>query len=200
MFYFERKLKKTGIDTIIGIDEVGRGPLAGPVVAGAVSLRNLSFKNRIDDSKKLTPGQREKAFREIVEKSIFGLGIIGEKIIDRENISVATAMAMRQAVVALVEKLEHRDNRRIHVLVDGNVALECGFDSTSIIKGDSRSISIACASILAKVVRDRIMVFYDKIFPKYGFLEHKGYPTEKHRQAIRKYGPSEIHRFSFYGV
>ncbi len=182
------------------MDEVGRGPLAGPVAAAAVILKNSRFKNRIDDSKKLTPPQRERAFTEIVRKSVFGIGIIDERVIDRMNIAQATRMAMEDAISGLIGKLEPAHRRNIHILVDGNVKLNIGLPFTNIIKGDSKSKSIACASILAKVIRDRIMSLYDKIYPQYGFSKHKGYPTKEHRAALKRFGPSLIHRMSFYGV
>lgn len=200
MLYYERKLKGEGFDLIIGVDEAGRGPLAGPVVAAAVSLPTCRFKNHIDDSKKLTPQQREKAFLEIREKAIFGLGIISEKIIDRVNILVATRLAMKKAIAELLEKLGYQDIKRIHLLVDGNMGLESKLPITYIIKGDCKSKSIACASIMAKVTRDRLMSLYDRIFPQYGFLRHKGYPTFSHRQAIKRFGPSLIHRNTFCSV
>jgi len=199
LLYYERKLEKKGYDLIIGVDEAGRGPLAGPVVAAAVALRIKSFKNRIDDSKKLTASQREKAFSEIIQKSVFGVGVISEKIIDNLNILVATRRAMEAAVLALVDKLKHTPHKRIHVIIDGNVDLDISFPFTTIIKGDAKSKSIACASIIAKVIRDRIMSLYDKIYPQYGFLQHKGYPTKQHRLLIKRFGPSVIHRKSFLG-
>jgi len=200
MLYFERKLKKDGKDLIIGIDEAGRGPLAGPVVAAAVFLKKARFKNRIDDSKKLTPLQREKAFLEITDKALFGIGVMNEKIIDRLNILEATRLAMEKAVAELLNKLASFSEKRTHLLVDGNVRLDLNLAVTNIIRGDSRSKSIASASILAKVTRDRIMLLYDKIFPQYGFLKHKGYPTKAHRQALKKFGKSIIHRTTFSGV
>ncbi len=200
MLYYERKLKQKGCSLIIGVDEAGRGPLAGPVSAAAVALKTFRFKNRIDDSKKLSPIQRERAFGEIIDKSVFGIGIIGERVIDRVNIAVATRMAMERAISGLIAKLKPANNRNIHIIVDGDIKLDVGFPFTSIIKGDAKSKSIACASILAKVTRDRIMSNYDKIYPQYGFLKHKGYPTKEHRQALKKFGPSLIHRMSFYGV
>jgi len=201
MLYYEKKLKKQGCDLIVGVDEAGRGPLAGPVVAAAVILRTSRFKNRIDDSKKLTSRQREKAFLEIGEKAVFGLGVISEKIIDRLNILVATRMAMEKAIAVLIDKIGCQEEKRIHVLVDGNnIGLESGFPVTYIIKGDSKSKSIACASIVAKVTRDRLMSLYDEIFPQYGFLRHKGYPTLAHRRAIERFGLSSIHRNTFCSV
>lgn len=197
MFYYERKLKKRGYNLIIGVDEAGRGPLAGPVVAAAVALKTHRFKNRIDDSKKLTASSRERAFREIIKKSVFGIGIVNERIIDRVNILEATRIAMEQAIASLIEKLKSSKNNRIHIIVDGNVNLNITFPYTNIVKGDSKSKSIASASILAKVSRDRIMLLYDKIYPRYGFQRHKGYPTREHRRILKRLGPSLIHRKSF---
>lgn len=200
MLYYERKLKMRGYNLVIGVDEAGRGPLAGPVVAAAVSLKTARFKSRIDDSKKLTSQQREKAFREIINKSIFGIGIASEKTVDRLNILAATRIAMEQAVSALIGKLKGRAKDNMHVIVDGNVKLQLKCPFTNIIKGDSRSKSIASASILAKVTRDRIMSLYDRVYPQYGFLKHKGYPTKAHKIALKKFGPSLIHRMSFRPV
>lgn len=197
MLYYERKLKKRGYNLIIGVDEAGRGPLAGPVVAAAVALKTHRFKNRIDDSKKLTASSRERAFREIIKKSVFGIGIVNERIIDRVNILEASRIAMEQAIASLIEKLKSSKNNRIHIIVDGNVNLKISFPYTKIKKGDSKSKSIASASILAKVSRDRIMLLYDRIYPQYGFQRHKGYPTWEHRKILKRLGPSLIHRKSF---
>jgi ribonuclease HII len=199
VLYHEKKLKKKGFDLIIGVDEAGRGPLAGPVVAAAVTLKTYRFKNRIDDSKKLTPNAREKVFPEIINKSLFGIGIVDEKIIDHVNILNATCIAMEQAIASLINKLTSR-NKNIYVIVDGNVNLGIAFPYKKIIKGDSKSLSIASASILAKVTRDRIMELYDKMYPKYRFYKHKGYPTKEHRAILKRIGPCLIHRKSFcYG-
>jgi len=200
VLYYERKLKKKGYSLIIGVDEAGRGPLAGPVVAAAVALKTPRFRNRIDDSKKLTAPARERAFQEIILKSVFGIGIVDEKVIDRVNILVATRMAMQQAIASLIDKLTSSKRKRIHVIVDGNIALDIDLPYTKIIRGDSKSKSIASASILAKVTRDSIMDLYDSIYPQYGFIKHKGYPTQQHRAALKRFGPSLIHRKSFYGV
>ena len=197
MFYYERKLKKRGYNLIIGVDEVGWGLLAGPVVAAAVALKTHRFKNRIDDSKKLTASSREKAFREIIKKSVFGIGIVNERIIDRVNILEASRIAMEQAIASLIEKLKSSKNNRIYIIVDGNVNLKISFPYTKIKKGDSKSKSIASASILAKVSRDHIMLLYDRIYPQYGFQRHKGYPTREHRGILKRLGPSLIHRKSF---
>lgn len=200
MLYYERKFRKKGYRLIAGVDEAGRGPLAGPVVAAAVVLKTTRFKSRIDDSKKLTLRQREDAFREIISKSIFGIGVVNEKIIDEVNIQTATCMAMKKAIKVLIDKLKTNDKKNICILVDGNIKLDIDLDYTNIIRGDARSKSIASASILAKVIRDRIMSVYDKMYPGYGFSRHKGYGTKLHRIVLRKIGPSIIHRKTFCNV
>lgn len=202
MLYYERKFKKQGCNVIIGVDEAGRGPLAGPVVAAAVHLTTTRFKHRIDDSKKLSALQREHAYAEIMRRAEFGIGIIDEKLIDYFNILCASRMAMDQAVAALMDKLpdDILFRQGVRVLVDGNVGLHSTYPQTTIIGGDGKSLSIAAASILAKVTRDRIMDLYDGLFPGYGFLRHKGYPTKEHRLALDKLGPTAIHRNTFCGV
>lgn len=201
MLYYEHKYRSQGYNIIIGVDEVGRGPLAGPVVAGAVLLNTYRFKSRIDDSKKLSPELRETAFLEIIKKSVFGIGIVGEKVIDQVNIFQATRLAMEQAVNSVVERISAVPgafkDQKIQVLVDGNIHLNIGVPHIPIIKGDAKSKSIASASILAKVVRDRIMQLYDRLYPQYGFCHHKGYSTKEHRNFIRQFGPCFIHRKSF---
>ncbi len=197
LLYYERLLKKDGFNLIIGVDEAGRGPLAGPVVAAAVALKEANFKNRIDDSKKLNFNSREKAFGEIIKKSIFGISVVSEKIIDRINILQATRQAMREAVNSLTSQIKNPGSFNIHVIVDGNMSLGLDWPSTDIIKGDTKSKSIAAASILAKVTRDRIMLGYDSVYPEYGFARHKGYPTEEHRAVLKRIGASAIHRKSF---
>ena len=189
----EKRLNSQGLKLIAGIDEAGRGPLAGPVVAGAVILKDFDFKEDIDDSKKLSPKKRERAYREILEKAIVGVGIIDEKTIDRINIYQATIRAMREAVDNLKTKPEY-------ALVDGRMKLPTKCPIKCIVGGDSKSMSIAAASIIAKVTRDRIMVEYDKSYPQYGFARHKGYGTKFHMKALEKHGPSPIHRFSFQPV
>lgn len=202
MLYYEKKAKNKGYSFVIGVDEAGRGPLAGPLVAAAVKLNKTKFNNRIDDSKKLTPSQREDAFGEICQKAVVGLGIINETVIDTINIVNVTKFAMEQAVANLIYVSKRKINKKINkdkvmVLVDGNLSLSLPFKSKSIIKGDSKSLSIACASIVAKVTRDRIMAIYNKVYPKYSFKQHKGYGTKGHIRAINKHGPCLIHRRSF---
>jgi ribonuclease HII len=195
---YERKLRRRGCDLIIGVDEAGRGPLAGPVVAAAVALKTTDFKNRIDDSKKLSLHHRQKAFEEITRKSIFGISVVSETMIDRINILQATRLAMRQAVISLTKKIAGLHSLNIHVIVDGKMSLALNWPCTDIVKGDGKSKSIAAASILAKVTRDRIMREYDVIYPEYGFYRHKGYPTASHREILKRIGPSQIHRKSFH--
>lgn len=189
----EKSLNNSGYQLIAGVDEAGRGPLAGPVVAVAVILKTFRFTERVDDSKKLSAGRREKAFREIVKKSIFGIGIVDEKTIDRINIYQATKKAMHEALSNLVTQPDY-------VIVDGKMKLATKCPIRCIPKGDSKSLSIAAASIIAKVTRDRIMTEYDNIYPQYGFSRHKGYGTKAHIAALRKHGPSKIHRKTFRPV
>jgi ribonuclease HII len=189
----EKRLKRSGYELVAGIDEAGRGPLAGPVVASAVILKDLNFTSRIDDSKKLSAKKREKAYREILEKAHVGIGIVGEKTIDEINIYRATIKAMELAISDLGIPPDY-------VIVDGRVRLSTKCPIKCIVKGDSKSLSIAAASIIAKVTRDRLMLEYDKTYPHYGFAKHKGYGTIFHREALKEHGPSPIHRFSFRPV
>lgn len=197
MLRIEKELKNRGFDLIIGVDEAGRGPLAGPVVAAAVLLKNFSFKNRVDDSKKLTGQQREKAFFEIKTKSVYATAASSHKQIDRINILQATILAMQAAISKLTKKLTAKQLKRVFVLIDGNMRFKLQLPYRSITGGDGKSLSIAAASILAKVSRDKVMEKNHKIYPQYGFIQHKGYPTQMHRDILRKIGPSEIHRKSF---
>lgn len=197
MLYYERTLKKRGYLVIIGVDEAGRGPLAGPVVAAAARLKTERFVNRIDDSKKLSAACRKKAFAEIIKKCDFGIAVVSHDIIDRINILEATRLAMHRAIASLLKKITVHNPAHIHVIIDGPMGLDIPFAHTDIIGGDAKSKSIACASILAKVSRDDIMEKYDAEYSGYGFARHKGYPTEGHRQVLRKRGPTRIHRKSF---
>ncbi len=189
----ERKASKEGFKCIAGIDEAGRGPLAGPVVAAAVILKNTNFKAKIEDSKKLSALQREKAYQEIIYKAEIGLGIVSHKIIDRINIYKATILAMEKAVTSLSIKPDI-------LLIDGKISLNLPCPQKSIINGDNQSCSIAAASIVAKVTRDKIMEEYSREYPQYGFKEHKGYGTKKHFLNLEKFGPCPIHRFTFAPV
>lgn len=176
---------------ICGIDEVGRGPLAGPVVAGAVILPKDCDILYINDSKKLSAAKRDELYEEIMEKAVAtGLGFIGPERIDEINILQATYEAMRQAI----EKLDPQPDLLLNdaVTIPGLV-----MDQVPIIKGDAKSISIGAASIIAKVTRDRLMEEYDHMFPQYGFASNKGYGSAEHIAALKEYGPTPIHRKSF---
>lgn len=187
---FEIELYNNGINFIAGIDEVGRGPLVGPVVTAAVILPKDFYDERINDSKKLTEKKRELLYDVIMENAIsVGVGISSENVIDEINILNATKRAMLEAVNNLSVKPEH-------LLIDA-VKLNTDIPQTSIIKGDAKSESIAAASIIAKVTRDRMMIELDKIHPEYDFKHNKGYGTKKHIEAIRKYGIIKEHRKTF---
>ncbi len=195
---FERKAHERGCLFVAGIDEAGRGPLAGPVVAAAVILPTgyeqegtLPKGARINDSKKLTPRQRERLFETIARDAVsVGVGVVEAPEIDVVNILQATLAAMKEAVLAL---LPYPD----YLLIDGINRINLDLPQETIISGDSRSISVAAASIVAKVSRDRMMEMYHRQFPQYNFLRNKGYGTREHREAILKYGRSKIHRRSF---
>ncbi len=189
-FLYEKKAVKDGFTTIAGIDEAGRGPLAGPVVASAVIIHNPEFKERIDDSKKLTARLRERAFLEILNHCDVGIGLVSEQDIDRVNIYNATLLAMKRAVKELKKQPDY-------LLIDGKMDIHLPQPRAYLINGDSLSISIACASIIAKVFRDILMTEQDKSYPQYGFNRHKGYGTSEHMENIRKYGLCPIHRKSF---
>lgn len=178
---------------LCGIDEAGRGPLAGPVAAGAVILPKDCQILYLNDSKKLSEKKRELLFDEIREKAVsFGVGIVGPGRVDEINILQATYEAMRLALAQLSVTPD--------LLLNDAVTIPgVELPQISIIKGDAKSVSIAAASILAKVTRDRMMIEYDALFPEYGFAKHKGYGTAQHIQALKEYGPCPIHRASFIG-
>lgn len=187
---FENELYKKGINLIAGVDEVGRGPLVGPVVTAAVILPPDFYDERIQDSKKLTEKKRELLYSVIYENAIsIGIGMSSNEIIDEINILEATKKAMKEAINNLSIKPEH-------ILIDA-VKLDIDIPSTSIIKGDAKSQSIAAASIVAKVTRDRMMIELDKKHPEYDFKNNKGYGTKKHIDAIYKYGVLKEHRKTF---
>ena len=204
MLTHEKEAASNGFRFILGLDEAGRGPLAGPVVASAVYLTSYRFKNYIDDSKKMTAKSREDAFHEIFKRAYVGIGMMSEAAIDEVNILNASFLAMEMAVLSLVRRLPKDITvspqfiPQVLLLIDGNCfRSHLPYTHKTIIGGDGRSLSIACASIVAKVTRDRVMEGYDRIYPQYGFKQHKGYPTEMHREAIKTHGPSRIHRRSF---
>jgi ribonuclease HII len=199
----EERLRARGVTTIVGVDEAGRGPLAGPVVAGAywLDLREPfpTPVDKLDDSKKLTEPLREEYFDALCPpKHRFAVASSSASIVDEINVLQATFRAMHQAVSELVEAMGQTPDR---VLVDGNMTIPKGlWDQQAIVKGDGRSFAIAAASILAKVTRDRFMRQAHRRWSQYGFDSHKGYGTAQHREALRKYGPCELHRRSFGGV
>lgn len=192
LYKFDLEYINQGVKKLCGIDEVGRGPLAGPVYAVAF-LFNESEINGVNDSKKLTPKKRELLFQEIEKNNLkYGLGISSVEEIDSMNILNATKLAMKRALsnLKVIPDL---------VLVDGNFSPDFGIKSIPIVKGDSKSYSISCASIIAKVLRDKFMADIDEKFPNYGFKQNKGYGTKFHIESIKKFGPCEIHRKSFLG-
>jgi ribonuclease HII len=187
----ERTLWAQGIGLIAGVDEAGRGPLAGPVVAAAVIFPKEFVIKGVDDSKKLSAGKREGLFPLISQQAIsVGVGIIDHNMIDRINILQATHLAMQKA-------LENLTLRPDYVLIDGNSFKHKTLCFQNIIGGDAKSHTIAAASIIAKVTRDRLMCELDASYPQYGFAQHKGYGTRQHIEAIRTHGLCEIHRKSF---
>jgi ribonuclease HII len=187
----ELKYWNKGVKYIAGVDEAGRGPLAGPVVAAAVIFKPEIEINGVNDSKQLSAKERERLFDMINEKAIsIGVGIVDHTIIDEVNILNATFRSMHEAICKLKYEPEH-------LLIDGPHFPGANIPFTKIVDGDWKCFSIAAASIIAKVTRDRLMVAYDKQYPQYGFAKHKGYGTKEHLEAIKKHGPCEIHRRSF---
>ncbi len=188
----EEEIYNTGVETICGIDEAGRGPLAGPVVVATVIMPRDSFIEGVNDSKKVSEKKRELLYDLITKEAIaWGVGIIDQKEIDRINILNAT----KEGLTTAIKNLEVKPDR---IIVDALKGIDTlGIPYTSIIKGDAKCYSIAAASIIAKVTRDRIMRQWDEIYPQYGFEKHKGYGTAMHMQAIREYGLCPLHRRSF---
>jgi ribonuclease HII len=194
LWKFEKKAYRKGFARIAGIDEAGRGPLAGPVVSAAVILPAVFPVSDIKDSKKLTPKKRKYLYEKIFEYAVsIGIGIIDPAQIDRMNILQSSLFSMKMAVENLSPPPDY-------LLIDGQFQIASDTDQEPIIKGDSLSISIAAASIIAKETRDRLMERYDLDYPQYGFAQHKGYPTSAHKEAIIKYGCCPIHRRSFKGA
>ena len=193
---YEENLYNEGLKYICGIDEAGRGPLAGPVVVGAVVMPRDSMLEFMNDSKKVTEKRRELLYEEIINNSLaYGIGIISQEEIDKINILNATKKGLHEALGQVIEKLKQKPDI---IIVDALREIDTfGITYESIIKGDATCYSISAASILAKVTRDRIMAEWDKIYPQYGFAAHKGYGTAKHIQAIKEYGPCPLHRKSF---
>lgn len=191
MWAIEQDYYAKGITLVCGVDEAGRGPLAGPVCAAAVILPQNIVIPGLNDSKKLTDKKRRELFPIIQEKAIaFGIGLASEKEIDEINILQATFLAMERAI-------SHLPVRPEHILIDGNRDKDFGVPSSTVVHGDSLSASIAAASILAKVTRDDLMLETAKLYPNYDFEIHKGYGTKAHYEALQKYGPCPVHRMTF---
>ena len=189
---YERHARQCGYHRIAGVDEAGRGPLAGPVVAAAVILPGDYFHPEINDSKQLSCKKRDRLYDIIKSDALaVGLGVIEAPVIDAVNIFQATLMAMKEAILGLPTPPDF-------LLIDGNQRVRMALPQKAIVRGDSLSLSIAAASIIAKVSRDRIMEIYHRQFPQYNFLRNKGYGTKEHRLAIKAFGPCKIHRQSFH--
>lgn len=193
-FSFERELTGKGVRLVAGVDEAGRGPLAGPVVAAAVILPADCQYFLFQDSKKLTEKQRERLFATLTGMGIpIGVGVATPAEIDEINILRASLLAMKRAVLALPEMPDF-------LLVDGKFTVPLKVSQQALVKGESKSASIAAASIVAKVTRDRMMLDYHAAYPRYNFKKHKGYPTQEHRNLLIQFGPCAIHRKTFGGV
>lgn len=187
----ENECRQKGYRIIAGADEAGRGPLAGPVVAACVIMPEDGLIPGINDSKKLSESKREELYEKIIETAVaYRTGIIGQDIIDELNILAATRLAFKRAI-------ESMDIMPDYLYTDMIDKLDISLPWTPVVKGDAQIYSVAAASIVAKVTRDRLMREYDKLYPEYGFAQHKGYGTAEHREAIRKYGPTPLHRQSF---
>lgn len=186
----EKELKAKGVKLVCGLDEAGRGPWAGPIVAGAVILPEKIKLPGLKDTKVLTVENRERLFRILEQRACYGIGIVSHREIDRLGIVEATQVAFEKALSALPISPEY-------LLIDGRDQFFFGIPAISVIKGDTKVRCIAAAAIMAKVTRDRIMVEYDKEFPEYGFRENKGYGVPRHQRALKKFGITEIHRKSY---
>ena len=191
---YENELYAKGINVIAGVDEVGRGPLVGSVVACCCVLPRDFKLDGLTDSKKLSEKKRDEYYKYLVEHTIYGIGVVDAETIDKVNIYEATKLAMKKAIRLANQKIKIE-----HVLIDA-MPLDIDIPTTSIIKGDSKSISIAAASVIAKVTRDRMMYELDKKYPMYKFAKNKGYPTKDHIEAISKYGILKEHRKTFKPV
>lgn len=190
----EAEARAAGYRCIVGLDEAGRGPLAGPVVAAAVSLPPEATITGLHDSKRLTPQQRVTVYERILRQAAaYGIGLVSPQQIDRYNILRATQEAMLRAVLQLATPPDL-------LLIDGTQTIPLPMAQRTLIRGDARCASIAAASVLAKVTRDRLMSAYAQRYPQFGFERHKGYPTREHYRRLQRYGPCAIHRLSFRGV
>jgi ribonuclease HII len=194
MLKYETEAGNQGYRFVAGVDEAGRGPLAGPVVAAAVLFPPEVSLNGLDDSKKLSEKTREKFFPQIIQTALaYGVGVVSVETIEKINILQAALLAMKEAILKcnLPPDL---------LLIDGNKRVDHPARQWTLVGGDGKSLSIAAASVLAKVTRDRIMQEYHQSYPDYEFDRHKGYPTKRHRERIRQFGPCPIHRKTFKGV
>ena len=191
MLEIEEGLYSKGIKLVCGVDEAGRGPLCGPVVAAAVILKPDSKIEGVNDSKKLSEKKREQVYEAIMQNALaVGVGMSDVDVIESVNILNATKLAMKEAISKLKVQPEY-------VLIDGNQMIDITIPGETVVHGDAISESIAAASIIAKVTRDRMLIEWDKEYPEYGFAKHKGYGTKAHTDAIAKYGLTPIHRHSF---
>ncbi len=201
---YERELWKQGYKVVVGLDEAGRGPLAGPVVAGAVFISQYpKFRAQGDfDSKKLTPQMRDELYEILTNhpEIQWGIGKVSEHVIDTINIFEATKLAMNRAVASLGRKLQKKNLKPDFLILDGNFLLDLALAQKAVIKADTKIFSCMASSIIAKVTRDRIMRKYHREYPEYGFDRHKGYGTKLHVAMLERYGPCEIHRKSFQPV
>ncbi len=193
LFRFDERMGSPLTGALAGIDEAGRGPLAGPVVAAAVIFRRRVPLSGLNDSKKVSPTLREVLFKQILSHSLVGISAVSEQVIDRVNILQATRLAMREAVLALPKT-------PLLLLIDGKIRLDLPLPQVAIVRGDNQSAAIAAASIVAKVWRDHRMRAFDSIYPGYGFALHKGYPTPEHLKVLQSKGATVIHRKSFSPV
>ena len=192
MYWYERRARSQGYNSIAGVDEAGRGPLAGPVVAAAVIMPPGYQHTEINDSKKLSRKKREMLYEVIQKDAVsIGVGVSEVKVIDTINILQATILAMKEAVLGFSVKPDY-------LLIDGLNRIDLNMPQETIVRGDQKSISIAAASIIAKVSRDRLMDMYHRQFPMYNFLKNKGYGTREHLKAISQYGRCKLHRRSFH--
>jgi ribonuclease HII len=190
----ETEARGAGYRRMVGLDEAGRGPLAGPVVAAAVLLPAKVTIPGLHDSKRLTPQQRLEVYERILQRAVsYGIGLVSPQQIDRYNVLRATQEAMVRAVLQLAAPADL-------LLIDGTHTIPLPVAQRTLIQGDARCASIAAASVLAKVTRDRLMDAYAQRYPQFGFDRHKGYPTREHYRCLRRYGPCAIHRLSFRGV
>ncbi len=194
VWHYEKRAHRRGFFIVAGVDEAGRGPLAGPVVSAAVILPPACALGGLDDSKKLTPARREALYPRIYARAVsVGIGIVDAPEIDRINILKAALLSMKMAVDNLAPRPDY-------LLIDGKFGIATDIAQEAVVQGDQLSASVAAASVVAKVTRDRLMLGCHHQFPQYGFDRHKGYPTRAHREALQRFGSCVLHRRTFRGV